>query len=78
MKEFQKDGFPVSLILWLTKEEEEALDAFWNKLVSAIEAKGLLILGMVDTFFVLTDHKKIPQPAATNDDRRWMRDWLDQ
>lgn len=54
------------------------MDAFWDKLVSAVEAKGLLILGLVDIFFVFTDYRKVPQPAATDDDRRWMRDWLDQ
>ncbi len=75
-KEFLKNGFPVSLILWLTKEDSRELDDFWNKLIISIETKGLLIIGVVDTFFVFTDYKILPERAATDGDRCWMRDWL--
>jgi uncharacterized protein YggL (DUF469 family) len=75
-KEFLKNGFSVSIILWLSKQEIEQLDLFWEKLVNVVEARGLLLLGVVDTFHVFTNYKTVPEPAATEADRRWLRDWL--
>jgi uncharacterized protein YggL (DUF469 family) len=75
-KEFLKNGFSVSLILWLTKHDVEQLDLFWGKLAEAVATRGLLLLGIVDTFHILTNYKTVPEPAATEADRCWMRDWL--
>jgi len=77
LREFQHDGFAVWLRLKLA-EDAEARALFWRKLETAIEARGLYVLGRADDFFVFTNYNILPRPAIKEVDRYWMRDWLIQ
>lgn len=80
--EFQRNSFPIGLVLQPIEMDPESPAYFWNRLTDFITSNGLYLLGVGDATLldvsVFTNYNLIPRPAIKESDRYLLRDWLQQ